>query len=73
MKKYVRLKIKGTRKIFWAEEIQKNKLYREVDKHGVWGNNGKEHYILIAQEDIEYSKSAEMNLHYGQLEIKKEN
>lgn len=68
-------------KIFWAQDRSERKgkigglMYVECNKFGQyrWKGNCKQIEIVMAQEeDIIYEKKARINLHYGELEVIKE-
>lgn len=73
MPNYVRVKLNNQiPRPFWAVKSDlSNGLirYTKCNKLGETIPGNRLHIIIARQDDIAWEKSAEMNLHYGELEV----
>jgi hypothetical protein len=71
---YVRIKAREIKRAFWAiEQDPKENLrsFVRCNKEGDYNLNNKINVLLLGNSDIEWIKQAQMNNHYGELEVTK--
>ena len=75
MKNYVRLKFISQdheERIVWAEKLQSDGQYSIYSKRNKYGETSfMRELIVLHPDDIVYEKPAQMNNHYGELELVK--
>lgn len=76
MANFVRLKFisqDNENRIVWAEKLQSDGKYQIYSKRNKYGEvSFQRELIILHPDDIVYEKPAQMNNHYGELEIKNE-
>lgn len=74
MRQYVRLKFivqDNENRIVWAEKLSNDGDYLIYSKRNKYGENSFiRELIVLRPDDIIWEKSAQMNNHYGVLEVK---
>jgi hypothetical protein len=72
--RYVKIKARSIKRSFWAIEQEPTGGFRSFvrcNKEGDYNLNNKINVLLLGNSDIEWTKQARMNNHYGELEVSK--